>query len=81
MIGFARKKFLLMNVEAAPESRDRLVSILTNLPTRSWEFMIGVMKVNCVDGLSDDKLLSPFVPQRVLVRVTVAFKFESRLLS
>jgi hypothetical protein len=51
-----------MNVEAALESRDRLVSILTNLPTRSWEFMIGAMKVNCVDGLSDDKLLSPFAP-------------------
>ncbi len=62
MIDSARKKLLLMNVEAAPESRDRLVSILTNLPTRSWEFMIGAMKVNCVDGLSDDKLLSPFAP-------------------
>jgi hypothetical protein len=24
--------------------------------------MIGAMKVNCVDGLSDDKLLSPFAP-------------------
>ena len=62
LIVSARKKLLLMNVEAAPESRDRLVSILTNLPTRSWEFMIAVMKVNCVDGLSDDKLLSPFAP-------------------
>ncbi len=62
LIVSARKKLPLMNVEAAPESRDRLVSILTNLPTRSWEFMIGAMKVNCVDGLSDDKLLSPFAP-------------------
>jgi hypothetical protein len=62
LIGFARKNLLLINVEAAPESRDRLESILTNLPTRSWEFMIGAMKVNCDDGLSDDKLLSPFAP-------------------
>jgi hypothetical protein len=62
LIVSARKKLLLINFEAAPESRDRLVSILTNLPTRSWEFMIGAMKVNCVDGLSDDKLLSPFAP-------------------
>jgi hypothetical protein len=62
LISFARKNLLLINVEAAPESRDRLESILTNLPTRSWEFMIGAMKVNCVDGLSDDKLLSPFAP-------------------